>query len=95
MAEPLLATLLTEFKFARDAISDVMETQELLEVDCEVPTEPQVEELVGETADVSSEEEEVHQTAPGPVTSRESRACMARDAEFMQINGESGAWQYL
>jgi hypothetical protein len=82
-----LATLLTEF--ARDAIPDVMEAQELLEVDCEVPTEAEVEDLEGETADVSSEEEEVQETAPRPVTLREARACMARVAEFMQVNGES------
>ena len=82
MAE--LATLLTEF--ARASIPEVMEAQELLEVDCEVPTEAEAE---AEEADASSDEEEVEAVAPRPVTLREARACMARVAEFMQVNSDS------
>ena len=82
MAE--LATLLTEF--ARDSIPEVMEAQELLEVDGEVPTEAEAE---AEEADASSDEEEVEAVAPRPVTLREARACMARVAEFMQVNSDS------
>jgi hypothetical protein len=86
MAE--LATLPSLTEFARDAIPDVMEAQELLDVDGEVPTEAEVVEE-DDAADVSSEEEEEQETDPKPVILREARACMARVVECMEVNSES------
>jgi hypothetical protein len=80
-----LAALLTEF--AASAVPDLMEAQEFLDVDGDVPTEAAEEEVSAGHCDESSEEEE--QAAPNPVTLREARACMAKVAEFIQVNSAS------
>ena len=80
-----LAALLTEF--AADAIPDVMNAQELLNVDNDVPTEAAEEEASDSPTEESSEEED--QAAPTPVTLREARACMAKVSEFIQVNSAS------
>jgi hypothetical protein len=93
MAE--LPTLLSLTELARDAMPDIMEAQELLDVGGEVPTEAEVVKE-GDAADVSSEEEEEQETDPKPVTLREGRARMARVAEFMEVNSVSrGLARYL
>jgi hypothetical protein len=49
-----LAALLTEF--AGSAVPDLMDAQEILVVDCDVPTEAAEEEVIAEPSDKSSEE---------------------------------------
>ena len=61
--------------------------KEFLDVDGDVPTEAAEEEVSAEHCDESSEEEE--QATPNPVTLREARACMAKVAEFTQVNSAS------
>ena len=74
MAE--LEALLTEF--AADAIPHVMDAQELLNVDGNVPMEAAEEGACASPGEESSEEED--QPAPTPITLREARACMAKVA---------------
>jgi hypothetical protein len=77
-----LAALLTEF--VTDTLPDIMNAQELLDVDGEVPTEAPEVEADATPAEDSSDEEE--QPAPAPVSLREARAFMAKVAEFIQVN---------
>ena len=64
-----------------------MESGEWQDLDCDVLTEVAEEGARDETEAESSEEEE--EIAHSPVTLREARACMARVAEFMQVNSDT------
>ena len=66
-----------------------MDAQEFLEVDGDISTEAAEVDVSAaaaapETDEVSLEEEE--QAVPKPVTLCEARACMAKVAEFVQVN---------
>ena len=92
MAE--LASLLTEFAKNGDVIPDIMEAGELLDLDCDVLTEVAEEEGARDETEAESSEEE-EEIAHSPVTLREASACMARVAEFMQVNSDTRACQDL
>ncbi len=81
-----LAALITEF--AGRAVPDLME---MIDVDCDVPTEAAEleEEVSAEPSDESSEEEEQAEPKLVIVTLRKARDCMAKIAEFVQVNSAS------
>ena len=81
-----LAALLTEF--AGSAVPDLME---ILDVDCDVPTEAAEleEEVSAEPSDKSSGEEEQAEPKLVIVTLRKARDCMAKIAKFIQVNSAS------
>ncbi len=71
--------------FAGSAVPDLME---ILDVDCDVPTEAAEleEEVSAEPSDESSDEEEQAEPKLVIVTHRKARDCMAKIAEFIQVN---------
>ena len=83
-----LAVLLTEFAKNGDVIPDTMEAGELLDLDCDVPTEVAAEEGARDETEAESSEEE-EEIVHSPIILREARACMARVAEFMQVNSNT------
>jgi hypothetical protein len=82
-----LATLLSEFATHGHILPDIMDAQELLALDPEPPQdEPEPEPVV---EGVEEDEETEKQVTYKPVTLREARACMAKVAEFIQVNSST------
>lgn len=82
-----LAMLLTEF--ATDKIPDVMAAKDFLAIDGDIPTEAEEAACTTATEEESSESEDEEQPEHQPVSLKEARACMAKVAEFIQVNSAS------
>ena len=79
--------LLTEF--ATDKIPDVMAAKDFLAIDGDIPTEAEEAACTTATEEESSESEDEEQPEHQPVSLKEARACMAKVAEFIQVNSAS------